>query len=183
MKTFVINLVSRPDRLEELMHANIPFNWERFEASTMDKFKDIENRRLRAHAACQDSHMRLLSKIYEDYTDHDYFLILEDDVVFKELEEGLPEFPKDADLVYLGGDPKSIEEFEEYESPYTRVYSVLQTHAYIVKRSFIPTIMDEFNQGYYKADVVLSRALPKGNCYILKEPIAIQSDSVSDIDK
>ncbi len=92
---------------------------------------------------CFLSHMLLWKKLQSDeYKDHEYFVIFEDDVFFhcrwKELSPQLWEYsPKDFDLLYLGSQIEyPMEGGDIYPAP------VFCTHAYIIKRSSISKIYD-----------------------------------------
>lgn len=183
MKTYLINLDKRQDRIEECLYANIPFPFERFSATDGDVFiNEEENKFMRGHFGCWDSHRRLLEKLR--YSSDDYTLILEDDVQFVDglsINDIMEELPFDWDLLYLGGLNKGkVEKYSEHLNVATEIW---QTHAYIVRKKFIPVLLEQLNSYRWKVDIVFSEALVKGNCFISNPPIAIQRESYSDITK
>lgn len=178
LKAHLINLTSREDRLEKFKKSNIPLVWERFEATPADNFiESIPNKRMRGHAGCQDSHMRLLREIQK--SGEEYSVVLEDDVFFCSVNFDLEELLKELspDLLYFGGKKITTEPADHYLVE--KALEVHQTHAYLVKSSFIQTLLLELDKGYDKVDVIFSSVLPQGNCYILKEPIAFQREGES----
>lgn len=184
MKTYVINLAKRTDRMEEMKSAGVPFPYERFPATESSEFIDVQpNARLRAHYACHDSHLRLLKKIRDD--GDEMAMVLEDDCDFisnfssdkiMEIMYGLPD---DWDFLYLGGvnnNKISHNEFVDF------AYNIYQTHAYIIRKKFLNTLIYQLENWQYKVDVVFSEALKLGKCFICNPPIAVQRESESDID-
>ena len=116
-KSFFINLDRRLDRLYHI-NKNLPFNAERFsavDATKLELNEEIEkifgkclNKLTKAEIACSLSHYTLWKQLTEDDSSENY-LILEDDVVFK---DGFTQFwnhvysnylPEDYNLIYLGG--------------------------------------------------------------------------------
>lgn len=183
MKTYVINLEKRTDRIDELEFAKIPFPYERFRATDGDVFlNEEENKYMRGHFGCWDSHRRLLEHL--QYSSDDYTLVLEDDVQFVDgllISELMAELPSDWDLLYLGGLNKG--EIKKFSEHLDIAETIWQTHAYIIRKKFIPILLEQLNNYRWKVDIVFSEALVKGNCFISNPPIAIQRESYSDITK
>jgi len=182
MQTYVINLDRRPDRMIEVESARIPFPYERFPATDGSIFLENEpNKYMRGHLGCHDSHLRLLKKIRQD--GHDFALVLEDDVQFVKhpnLDLIFEELPDDWDLLYLGG--RSLDKLEPYSPMLERIKgTMLQTHAYVINRKFLDTLIDTLENRKYKVDIVFSDAIPKGNCFITKPRVAFQRNNYSDI--
>jgi GR25 family glycosyltransferase involved in LPS biosynthesis len=116
-KSFFINLDRRVDRLDHI-NKNLPFDAVRFsavDANNLDLNEQVENlfhrcldKLTKAEIACSLSHYMLWKQLTEDDSSENY-LILEDDVVFK---DGFTQFwnhvysnylPEDYNLIYLGG--------------------------------------------------------------------------------
>jgi GR25 family glycosyltransferase involved in LPS biosynthesis len=183
VKTFVINLERRTDRLNEL---KIPFEYEVFSAT--DGRKSFDNERYSSHElgqlGCRDSHKRLLSKIYEDGVEH--CLIFEDDVElcnnfeFK-LEEIIKELPEDWDMVYLGG--WNLGEKKSYTNKLNIAEKVYTTHSYLIRRKFIPLLIDEINKDECKkVDVIFSVLQKQNKCFIASPILCWQRKGFSDVE-
>lgn len=116
-KSFFINLDRRVDRLDHI-NKNLPFDADRFsavDAKDLDLNKQVKNlfhrclnKLTKAEIACSLSHYMLWKQLTEDDSSENY-LILEDDVVFK---DGFVQFwnqvysnhlPEEYNLIYLGG--------------------------------------------------------------------------------
>lgn len=180
MKTFVINLDKRPDRMIEMETANVPFQYERFTATDSSTFTDEKNKFMRGHLGCWNSHLRLLKHIKE--LGIEMALVLEDDCQFIQeynLDEIMSELPDDWDLLYLGGLNKA--ERKPYSKHLDVAQYIYQTHAYIIRNKFLDTLISTVEKYPYKIDIVFSQALSKGNCFITNPTIANQRESFSDI--
>lgn len=178
MRTYIINLDKRKDRLGQL---NCPFEYVRFPAVDGTTLTDVPLK-LRGHAGCQLSHIGALELL--DASGDDYGLILEDDAVFMadfEYRFGkiLESLPEDWDLLYLGGWNKRI------RMPFTYgidvAEEVWQTHAYVIRKKFIQTALETLRSRLWKVDVVLAGCLPMGKCFICNPTLVDQSDSSSDV--
>lgn len=176
MKTYVINLEHRKDRIEEI---SVPFDWERFPATDGSIFDFESSKRMRGHLGCWDSHKRLIGQIQGE--NNGITLILEDDCLFvrQDLETYLAELPEDWDLLYLGGINQDAP--EQYSEHLDFAKNILQTHAYIVRDKFIPTLLNTLTNHRWKVDIVFSEAIKRGNCFICNPPMVIQRESYSDI--
>lgn len=180
MKTFVINLDKRPDRMIEMETANVPFPYERFTATDSSIFIDEKNKFMRGHLGCWNSHLRLLKHIKE--LNLDIAMVLEDDCDFiseYDLNNLMAELPNDWDLLYLGGLNKG--EIKSYSEHLNIAEYIWQTHSYIIRNKFLDILIDTLEKRAFKVDIVFSNALPKGKCFILKEPITKQRQGFSDI--
>lgn len=117
-KVFLINLDTRPDRLEKLMVAepylrNIVTRVPGVNGKTLKMNRFIYNlfsqnqfQWKKSVIGCNLSHITTWSKIVN--TPGEYFMVLEDDVRFtpewlKAWEKCAPHIPGDADILYLGG--------------------------------------------------------------------------------
>jgi len=180
IRKFVINLERRPDRIESL---NLPFDFEIFTATDGKiTFPDAPIK-LIGHYGCWDSHRRLLEKIKQENIE--YTLILEDDVVvidnFNEVFQLiLNELPEDWDLLYLGGWNKG--EIKKYSEHLNIAEHVLTTHCFLVRQKFVDTMLETINSNKFKIDVVFSKFLPMGKCFISNPIIAWQRENYSDIE-
>jgi GR25 family glycosyltransferase involved in LPS biosynthesis len=167
IKTYIINLERRTDRLNEL---KIPFDYELFVATDGEKVFDSEvySRKKLAHLGCKDSHKRLLSKIYDD--ELEYCLVFEDDVELCEnfevkLNEIIEELPKDWDIVYLGG--WNLGDKKPYSTKLDIAEKIYTTHSYLIRRKFIPKLLEELDTNECeKVDVVFSVLQEQNKCFI-----------------
>lgn len=116
-KCFFINLDKRKDRLDHINN-NLPFKAKRFPAIDANDlhlnyeirklFRKCLNKLTKAEIACSLSHYKLWKQLTLDTTAENY-LILEDDVVFKDgfvsfwNQAFSKEMPADYNLIYLGG--------------------------------------------------------------------------------
>ncbi len=186
MKTFVLNLLYRKDRLEEMkLHSalTMPEEHEVFEATDGSKaFESEKSKRMRGHLGCWDSHRRLMEKIKDQ--NNGMTLVLEDDCDFVkeyavEFAEWMKELPEDWDLIYLGG--VNQDDPEKYSQHWDYARNILQTHAYIVRDKFIPTIHQALVNHPWKVDIVFSEAIKNGKCFIASPVMAVQRASFSNI--
>jgi GR25 family glycosyltransferase involved in LPS biosynthesis len=178
IKTYVINLDKRKDRLSNI---TLPIEWERFVGTDgSNQFKEFG--KLQGHIGCWDSHRRLL--LHAKNNNYNAVMILEDDVEFsinfkENLKTLLSELPDDWDLLYLGG--WNVGETINYSKSLNVAKLVYTTHAYIIRDKFINTALESINSRKWKIDVLMSEALPKGNCFIANPSIAWQKPGFSDI--
>jgi GR25 family glycosyltransferase involved in LPS biosynthesis len=182
IKTYVINLARRKDRLTELI---IPFDYEVFEATDgYELYKDTDyTNNKKGHLGCLTSHKRLLTKIYE--SDLDYCLVFEDDVdlcddFLEKLKQVIKEAPEDWDLIYLGG--WNVNDKIQYSEHLDIAEKVYTTHSYLVRRKFIPKLLTELDQmNSYKVDVAFSNIQKDNNCFIASPVLGWQRPGFSDI--
>jgi GR25 family glycosyltransferase involved in LPS biosynthesis len=182
IKTYVINLDRRIDRLNEL---KIPFDYEIFVATDGRKVfdSDVYSRKELAHLGCKDSHKRLLSKIYDDGLE--YCLVFEDDVELCEnfevkLNEIIEELPKDWDMTYLGGWNLGVK--KPYSTKLDIAETIYTTHSYLIRRKFIPKLLEEIDTNECKkVDVVFSGILGQNKCFITSPILCYQREGFSDI--
>ncbi len=184
MKTYIINLPHRKDRLKELrLNAilTLPSESEVFPASDGSQFTFERSKRMRGHMGCWDSHRRVMEKIKGEK--NEMTLVIEDDCDFNDniqiFSKYLKELPEDWDLLYLGGINQDAP--EQYSKHLDLAKNILQTHAYIIKDKFIPTLLETLTNHRWKVDIVFSEAIKRGKCFICNPPIAVQRDSYSDI--
>jgi GR25 family glycosyltransferase involved in LPS biosynthesis len=183
MKTYLISLPHRKDRVEQfkpLAYLTNHTELEIFEATNgQEMFTFESNKRMKGHFGCWDSHRRLLEKIKDE--GNNMTLVCEDDCEFisEEVAEYLDQLPEDWDLLYLGGVNQDIPEQFSEKLEYAK--NILQTHAYIVRDKFVPTLLETLTNHRWKVDIVFSEAIKRGKCFICNPPIAIQRESFSDI--
>lgn len=183
MKTYIINLPHRKDRIEQMVFSRYFGGAEEantFEATDGSKFGFEGSKRMRGHLGCWDSHRRLMEKIKDE--NNGQTLILEDDCQFIEATDYqtyFDELPEDWDLLYLGGinqdAPESYSEHLDYAK------NILQTHAYVIRDKFVPVLLETLTNHRWKVDIVFSEAIKRGKCFICNPVVAIQRESYSDI--
>ena len=177
IKTFVINLDKRKDRLNTI---NIPFKWERFAA-----FEGSPG-----YVGCLQSHRTVLRQAFDNKLEST--LIFEDDVELCDdfelkFNDIMKKLPNDWDLLYLGGWNKG--EKKNYVEGLDIAENVVCMHAYLVSNKFLPVVLEALHSkdniqekaGDYKCDVLLAKYLPKGKCYLCNPPLAWQKEGYSDI--
>lgn len=182
IQTYVINLERRIDRLNEL---KIPFKYEVFVAT--DGLRTFDNntysRHELGHLGCKDSHRRLLSKIYDDGLD--YCLVFEDDVELCDdfevkLSSIIKELPEDWDMLYLGG--WNLGEKKPYTDTLDIAETVYTTHSYLIRRKFIPLLINQLDTNESKkVDVVFSVLQKQHKCFITSPILCWQRMGFSDI--
>lgn len=183
MKTYVINLERRKDRLAVL---KIPFEWERFVA-----FDGGDHNRIGAIKGCLKSHQTLLKQIQD--LKLEAAIVFEDDVVLCENFESkfndiLKILPEDWDLLFLGGWNKGA--IKKYAEGLNIAERVLTTHAYVIRNKFVDVVLASLHskdknathENDYKTDVLLANCLPKGKCFICSPVLAWQREGYSDIE-
>lgn len=159
MKSFIINLEFRKDRLEKLNY-NLINNYTIFNAINYEKlveedklyynnklFRDEHTNFLDGAKGCFISHYLVLCEI-ANQNEYDYAYVFEDDVIiieeylFSKVEENLP---KDFDILMLGG------VFLNRQAPKKGFYkpnfdkSAFCTEAYIVSKNGAKKIVDFIN--------------------------------------
>jgi len=180
IKTYVINLDKRPDRLSEL---RIPLNWERFSATDGQKYKYTPEKE-RGWRGCHDSHTRLINKIIDD-DNSELFMIFEDDVelcdnFIEKMENIINSLPNDWELLFLGGwNVGEKIKYNQYVNLANKVYCM---HAYVFKYETAKKLLNKFNERIYKVDVLLAELLPQLNAYICEPTIAWQRAGFSNIE-
>ena len=168
-KSFFINLDRRPDRLTHI-NDNLPFFAERFSAADSKSislsreivrlFPKSYYLRSKSEICCALSHYRLWQKLCGDQ-DSDNYLILEDDVVFK---EGFVKFwnhafgksmPDDFDLIYIGG-------CQPWNKPhYHKVLEKYNNYYYTVKQNDFFSKGDRFWQMNTQSYIISKSAAKK----------------------
>lgn len=139
---YYINRKDKPDRLNHLKTniLNKPFfsNLQRFEAIVEDN----------GRIGCSKSHIQCLKQLQN--REEKYFLMIEDDIAIK--NNHFNNFVKDFDkikdkqwdMIVLGG-TVCTGEFSLFENFYRLLFSYTTT-GYIVKKSYIPTLLENFKK-------------------------------------
>jgi mannosyltransferase OCH1-like enzyme len=168
-KSFFINLDRRQDRLAHIQDT-LPFFAERFSAfdsqnlelskDVLKLYPDSYHIRSKSEICCAMGHYKLWKALAED-SDSDNYLILEDDVVFK---EGFVKFwnhafanhmPDDFDLIYLGGcQPWNKRAYHKVLEKYNNYY-------YSIKRNDYFTNNDHFWQMNTQSYIISKKAAIK----------------------
>jgi GR25 family glycosyltransferase involved in LPS biosynthesis len=180
IKTYVINLDKRPDRLSEL---NLPLEWERFSATDGEQYQNTPQKE-KGWRGCHNSHTRLMEMIVNS-SDADLYLIFEDDVevcgdFIIKMEEIINSLPYDWELLFLGGwNVGDKIRYNEFVNLAKKVYCM---HAYIIKPQIANKLLNKFNERIYKIDILLAELLPELNAYICNPTIAWQRPGFSNIE-
>jgi GR25 family glycosyltransferase involved in LPS biosynthesis len=180
IKTYVINLDRRTDRISDL---KIPLAWERFSATDGKEKYSNKPIKERGWRGCQDSHIRLLEKIINE--NEDIFIVFEDDVEVGEnfmnnLKSVVESLPTDWDLLFLGG--WNVGEKIKFNDLTDIAKSVYCTHAYMFKKDVAKKMLNKFKEREFKVDVLLAELLPSINAYICNPTIAWQRPGFSDVE-
>jgi len=150
-KTFVINLKSRPERLEAFK-SRCPkwMKYEVFSAIDADKIAIPDWWKAGGGAfGCYRSHLAIIERCFSDGVES--VLILEDDVIFRDqFEDRLDRFMSDIqsnwEQAYLGGQMLAEQQFppKRFSSESFIPYNVNRTHAYAVHRSGFEKLYKHF---------------------------------------
>lgn len=174
MKAFVINLDSRPDRLEQFKMNNIPFDVLRFSGVISICGED----------GCTNSHITLLRK----YKDQTPFIIFEDDCMLLEpwstVENAMKQLPEDWDCLYLGATVRTP--LKRYSENLFRLKKGWANQAIIYNsKRMIDFILNNHNTPSGKnIDIFYSKVVQQQfNCYIIYPLVATQRKGYSDISK
>lgn len=178
MRTFVINLAERTDRMELFKENKFPFEVERFEAIKTDP----------GWIGCTQSHFSILQKQIERP-----ILILEDDVVLIQtwsvVIEAMKQLPKDWDMLWLGG--TFCIPLERYSENLFIAKGILTAHAIIYNSERVINYIIENHVGFFSQisnrktiDVFYCDDVQdKFKCFIVYPFVATQRAGFSDIEK
>ena len=124
-----------------------------------------------------ESHLQLYRKLSQK--DGDHFLVLEDDVIVIDninLEEVIRNAPKDWDVIFLGG-MNHYHQPEIIDGQFYKCKFSFNAHALIVKKEFIPRMVEHLTNREYENDVIFAymQSNGVGNWYGLIEDAIIQS--------
>ena len=207
---FVINLKRRKDRLERL-YTNSPefknriIEFEAYEGRKIQMSKSIA-RLFKPHdfmwkkaiMGCALSHLNLWLKLASEKPEINSYLILEDDVKFKngwqkQWLEAVPHLPENFDVIYLGGIlPPNRKGFEETKDPINKYFSRVKennffgqnqpnryfhfcAYSYVLSKQGAKKILDVLmaRDGYYtSADHMICNPVDYMNIYFLDPLVA-----------
>lgn len=197
MKGYYINLDHREDRKTHFEN-NIKSN---------DFFKNVERftaiKGNPGYIGCSKSHIELLTKFLDE--DGEYFMVCEDDISIinnKKFENFIIDFNKikntnNWDLITLTpyqSDNNIKQNNEMLQSNFMRLKSSQTTACYIIKKSFIKLLLENFkystenliksnNYPIYAIDQYWKRLFPIHNIYAYKTKFVIQLPGYSDINQ
>ena len=147
MKTYIINLPHRKDRLEKVLSFNLP-NPKVVEATYYSQLSEkqksfwddkivTEENFIDSPGAmgCFASHYNIWNLITKDDDKDEYALVVEDDVIFKPgLEDVIDELPEGFDILFLGGTFEGgYFKFGPYKPEFAKK-NAFTTEAYIISR-------------------------------------------------
>lgn len=174
----VINLDSRPDRLEafDAQAKKHGIEYTRFSAVPADPPK------LPPTWACKESHIQVIKQAVKDNVKR--LFVFEDDALFTEdfndkLEELYARLPEDWDMFYLGAWHLVSQPYAEGLVKMVESYSA---HAYGINEHYL---QEAFSQIYLPkpADIALSTKHPHIKAYCAKPALVGQTPGYSDIEK
>lgn len=193
MKGFYINLEKRKDRkekMEQLKQKNLFFQKiQRFNAVSNDNGK----------IGCYLSHIQCLEKCL--HLQDEYFLIMEDDFSISNnsyYKEFLNDFPilqknKDWDIFLFTNSIIRDNSLKPFLKHFNRVFNFQTTTGYIIRKSFIPTLLKHFKEGLqlylktkkeiYCIDIHWKILQKTHNFISYHKQFVIQYPSYSDIEK
>jgi GR25 family glycosyltransferase involved in LPS biosynthesis len=169
-KYFVINLDSRPDRLQQFNENEFPFEIERF--SAIRKVPGIKG--------CNASHLAILNKDCALP-----FVVFEDDCKLIEdwsiVETAMKQLPKDWDILLVGANLNTP--LEQYSENLFKVKNAWTTHAIIYgAQGVVDYIKKKMPKDSTPIDAFYSKHIyPNFNCFVVNPLVAIQRCSFSDI--
>ena len=178
MKVYVINLASRPDRLDEfqaMAATSISFEVKRFNAVAL----------MDGHQGCTMSHLTLLRKHINAYPNEFPFAVFEDDCKmlqpWTEVEKSMAQLPEGWDILYLGATLNKP--LDRFSPNLFRLTDAWATHAMIYSsRKVVDFILANHNTR--KVDVFYREEVQKKfNCFITYPLCATQSNIKSNITK
>ena len=174
MKAWCINLCSREERyletknkLKELEIDTIRFGVNAiFSAGKKNRNNWVLN-----------AHLEVFNHLKD--LDDDFFLIVDDDILVLKKEDInyiIDSAPVDWDVIYLGGMNHLHQPINHDEIFYIPKFS-LNAHAYIVKKTFLPTLISKVEQRNFELDVIFAYMQENkiGNWYGVKDDIIIQN--------
>jgi GR25 family glycosyltransferase involved in LPS biosynthesis len=190
MRSYLINLATRPDRLERSMEElnKVGFTPERFEAFTGD------NRCL----AFNKSQYHCLKEAVK--TEEEIFAIFEDDVAFTEnaqclIKQALSQLPEHFGVLHLGCNVVGMSTTEwEMPEQYSENLAILNncwmTHAIIWSRAAAVYVLKNFpfyTDEYEKEGLTIfdewlrTKVYPDFECFVMRPMVAYQRPDLSDI--
>lgn len=191
---YYINLDHRQDRRERIEKTLADAGL------TAERFSAIKNEECGA-IGCSYSHARVLEQFLK--TDKDFCILFEDDFVFtdpEDVEIRIKQLLRCADtwdLVMLGANV--IESAPSKNPSLRKAVNVQAGSGYIVKRDFVPTLLENIWEGVaqlevyvkehhepspaYCLDIYWKRLQPKSRWFVCEPKLGLQGSSYSDIEK
>jgi len=173
MKGIVINLDSRPDRLESFQAQPIPFEVERFPAVVAESG--------RGQDGCAASHLAVI-KAQTEFP----FVVFEDDCVlirpWRIVKDAMKQLPDDWDALWLGAMVKR--RLRRYSRNLYRLHRAYSLHAviYNTKRMVDFVVNEHYRTDGENLDVFYCHEVQaRFNCFIVYPLVASQRSDVSNI--
>lgn len=146
MKGYYINLDNRTDRNSHICELKTKYSFFK-DIERISAIKDLNH----GGMGCTKSHIHCLEKI-SNRDDESYYMIMEDDFFIKSqkhFDDFVREFEKikdrdDWDLLTLT--PRSCTIIEKYNSDFYRVKNTETATCYIVKKTFVKTLLDNLKE-------------------------------------
>lgn len=146
MKGYYINLDNRTDRNSSILELKTKYSFFK-DIERVSAIKDLNH----GGMGCTKSHIYCLEKIL-NRDDESYYMIMEDDLSInsqKDFDDFVRAFEKikdrdDWDL--LSFTPSRVNKMEIYNNDFYRVENIETTTCYIVKKTFVKTLLDIFKE-------------------------------------
>ena len=147
MKGYYINLDDRTDRNSHISELKTKYSFFK-DIERVSAIKDLNH----GGMGCIKSHIHCLEKISNRSDDESYYMIMEDDLFIKSqkhFDDFVRAFEKikdrdDWDLLTLTPYDSII--IEKYKNDFNRVKNTRSTTCYIVKKTFVKTLLDNFKE-------------------------------------
>jgi glycosyl transferase family 25 len=142
--TRYINLDKRLDRKE-----HIEQQIKNMQIATAQRFSAIQH--AKGLVGCVRSHIAILEEALAHPDAPEYVCVLEDDAVFLNPGETIAKLQRvhqnhsDWDVILLGGN--NFPPYKTVDADCVQVTNCQTTHAYVVKRRFIPELLENFRTG------------------------------------
>jgi glycosyl transferase family 25 len=182
-KVVYINLDSRPDRRAHMEKITQTFG------DKVTRFPAIKHEK--GSFGCTMSHIEILK--YALKKNWGNVLILEDDAEWNNFDDGYAKLEKlvknNFDVILLGGSTIS------HNTDTHKLHSALTTVAYLVNKSYIPIILQNFEEGFqqfqgnpdmrvlYAIDMYWKKLQSRDNWYVIMPCLVYQRPDYSDIEK
>ena len=186
MKSYVINLKRRKDRLEHITKECKRVGLEMVLIEAVDgkiRHKDVQGKILKNALGCYDSHLIALRLIRDS---GEGGLILEDDNIFidnlwERFSLCVAELPSNWKMFFLGGSLLNENAIEDYSDNLKRAKSVLCTNAYMVHKDAVVELIEHLEKEAFKIDVLYTRYQSDNECFIAYPELAWQIKGHSDL--
>jgi len=170
MKTYCINLESRPDRWRKVQKEAAKLN---LTLTRVDAIRDMV-----PHMGCRQTHLNILR--FPDPV----FMVIEDDMKvlqpFDVLERAISQLPEDWDMLYLGATLRKP--LERYSENLYRLKGGAATHAIIYNNQHGICEYIVENHDTVAVDIFYAKNVQEHfNCYMTYPMVATQCPGYSDI--